>query len=432
MTAAHMTTFQAIVLGVLQGVTELFPISSLGHTVIFPNLFGWDNIVAWQSEPESPWLAFVVMLHVGSAVGLLIYFWRTWLDVIGAFFATLRKRRVETSTERLAWLIIVATIPVGILGLLLEHPVRVALAKPLAASIFLVVNGVILLGAERLRRRSDVRALAAREGAKRDGGRRLDTLEYREAGVIGFAQSFALIAGLEPRRPVHVRRARCAASTTRTRLAFAFLLATPPILAAGVLKIGDLTGSLGAGIRGRCDHRRDRRGDHRDNLRSLPDPLVQDPDADAVRDLLRGVRASRLVIYNASAGPESHLAVGPGALLHAVDELQTFDRCAEQSRDEPQPGVLGAHVEQPLLGVEAEVDGRGHRVGAHVGQLVGLGLAISRAPDQLGVGAVRGLRELRVDRVLPVLDELDDARRVGKMPLALDHAKRAGAARPAA
>src|ERR1700733_14907423 len=101
-----ITTFQAVVLGLLQGVTELFPISSLGHTVIFPNLFGWSNIVAWQSEPESPWLAFVVMLHVGSAVGLLIYFWKTWMEVIAAFFVTVRKRRIETSTERLAWLII--------------------------------------------------------------------------------------------------------------------------------------------------------------------------------------------------------------------------------------------------------------------------------------------------------------------------------------
>ncbi len=81
-----ITYGQAIVLGVLQGVTELFPISSLGHTVIFPNLFGWDNIVAWQSQSESPWLAFVVMLHVGSAIGLLIYFWRTWIEIIVAFF----------------------------------------------------------------------------------------------------------------------------------------------------------------------------------------------------------------------------------------------------------------------------------------------------------------------------------------------------------
>ena len=100
--------------------------------MLFPTLFGWHNIVGWQSQPESPWLAFVVMLHVGSAVGLLIYFWRDWVAIIRAFFVTVGKRRIETPTERLAWLIIVATIPVGILGLVLEHPVRVALAKPLA------------------------------------------------------------------------------------------------------------------------------------------------------------------------------------------------------------------------------------------------------------------------------------------------------------
>src|SRR5437660_1343663 len=111
-----ITYFQAIVLGVLQGVTELFPVSSLGHTVIFPNLFGWNNIVAWQSQPESPWLAFVVMLHVGSAIGLLIYFWRDWVAIVTGFFRTIRKRRIDTPTERLAWLILVATIPVGILG----------------------------------------------------------------------------------------------------------------------------------------------------------------------------------------------------------------------------------------------------------------------------------------------------------------------------
>jgi undecaprenyl-diphosphatase len=248
-TAAHMSTFQAIVLGVLQGVTELFPISSLGHTVVYPNLFGWSDIVSWQSQSESPWLAFVVMLHVGSAVGLLIYFWRTWVDIVVAFFRTLRKRRVETSTERLAWLIIIATIPVGILGLLLEHPVRVALAKPLAASIFLVINGLMLLGAERFRRRAEVRALAAREGMKRDGGRRLETLEYKEAGVIGFFQSFALIAGLS-RDGICMATGLVRGLDNEDAARFAFLLATPPILLAGLYKIPDLTGPLGAGIRG--------------------------------------------------------------------------------------------------------------------------------------------------------------------------------------
>jgi undecaprenyl-diphosphatase len=230
-------------------VTELFPISSLGHTVIFPNLFGWQNIVAWQSQPESPWLALVVMLHVGSAVGLLIYFWRDWIEIVKAFFATVAKRRIETPTERLAWLIICSTIPVGILGLALERVVRQALAKPLYASIFLVVNGIILLGAERLRRRTEVRELAVREGAKADGGRKLDTLSYKEAGAIGVAQSTALIAGIS-------RDGMCMSTGLLRGLdnadagRFAFLLATPPILLAGLLKFGDLTGHNGDGIRG--------------------------------------------------------------------------------------------------------------------------------------------------------------------------------------
>ncbi len=245
-TTQLITTFQAIVLGVLQGVTELFPISSLGHTVIFPHLFGWDNIVSWESRPESPWLAFVVMLHLGSSIGLLIYFWKDWVAIVRAFFGTLRKRRAETPTERLAWLIIIATIPVGILGLLLEHGLRVLFAKPLAASFFLVVNGLILLGAERYRKRSEVRELAVREGAKADGSRRLATLEYREAAIIGVAQSSALIAGIS-------RDGVCMASGLARGLdhsdagRYAFLLATPPILAAGLLKFGDLTGPLGDG-----------------------------------------------------------------------------------------------------------------------------------------------------------------------------------------
>jgi undecaprenyl-diphosphatase len=238
-----ITYFQAIVLGVLQGATELFPVSSLGHTVLFPSLFGWDNIVRWQSQPESPWLAFVVMLHVGSAVGLLIYFWRTWVAIAVGFVRTIVKRRIETPTERLAWLIVVATIPVGILGLLLEHTVRVALAKPLAASIFLVVNGFILAAGERFRRRAEVRELAQREGAKPDGGRRLDTLEFRESAVIGTAQSTALIAGIS-RDGVCMTAGLGRGLDHSDSARFAFLLATPPILAAGILKFGDLTGQI--------------------------------------------------------------------------------------------------------------------------------------------------------------------------------------------
>jgi undecaprenyl-diphosphatase len=214
-----------------------------------PNRFGWDNIVKWQSQAESPWLAFIVMLHVGSAIGLLIYFWRDWIAIVRAFFKTLRKRRAETPTERLAWLIIAASIPVGILGLVLEHPARVVTAKPEIAAIFLVINGLVLAGAERLRRRSEVRELARREGMKEDGGRVLDTLEYREAGVVGVAQSTALIAGIS-------RDGMCMATGLARGLdnsdaaRFGFLLATPIILLAGVYKFPDLTGHLGNGVRG--------------------------------------------------------------------------------------------------------------------------------------------------------------------------------------
>lgn len=249
--AAHLiSTFQAIVLGILQGATELFPVSSLGHTVLFPTLFRWHNIVSWQSQPESPWLAFVVMLHVGSAIGLLIYFWRDWIAIIRAFFRTLGKRRIETPNERLAWMIVTATIPVGILGVVLEHPIRVALAKPLAAAIFLMVNGCILLWAERFRRRAEVRELAVREGTNDDGGRRLETLSYREAGVIGVAQSSALIAGIS-RDGVCMTAGLARGLDNADAAHFGFLLATPPILAAGVLKVSDLTGPLGGGgVRG--------------------------------------------------------------------------------------------------------------------------------------------------------------------------------------
>jgi undecaprenyl-diphosphatase len=244
-----ITVFQAIVLGVLQGVSELFPISSLGHTVLFPSLFGWHNIVRWQSQPESPWLAFIVMLHVGSAVGLLIYFWRDWVEIVRAFFATLKKRRADTPTERLAWLIIWASIPVGILGIAFEHAARVATATPEIAAIFLVINGFILLGAERLRKRAEVRALARREGMKEDGGRRLDTLEYREAGVIGLAESTALIAGIS-RDGVVMATGLARGLDNEDAAKYSFLLATPIILAAGIYKIPDLTGSLGRGVRG--------------------------------------------------------------------------------------------------------------------------------------------------------------------------------------
>ena len=249
--ASALTYFQAIVLGVLQGITELFPISSLGHTVLFPTLFGWNQLVDAQSQSESFWLAFVVMLHVGSALGLLVYYRHEWVRIVSAFFSTLGKRRADTPTERLAWLIIFASIPAGILGLVFEHQLRTLTAKPEVAAIFLMVNGGVLFAAERYRRRAEVRELAIREGAKADGGRVLDTLEYREALVIGAAQSTALVAGIS-RDGVTMGAGLARGLDHSDSARFAFLLATPIILAAGLFKLPDLLGHLGNGIRGQA------------------------------------------------------------------------------------------------------------------------------------------------------------------------------------
>jgi undecaprenyl-diphosphatase len=249
--ASAISYFQAIVLGVLQGITELFPISSLGHTVLFPTLFGWNDLVRAQSQKESFWLAFVVLLHVGSAIGLLIYYRRDWVQIIAAFFRTLGKRRVETSTERLAWLIIIASLPAGVIGLIFEKQLRTITAKPEVAAIFLMVNGLLLFAFERFRKRAEVRELAEREGAKADGARRLETLEYREALLVGFAQSTALVAGIS-RDGVTMGTGLARGLDHSDSARFAFLLATPIILAAGVFKLPDLLGHLGDGIRGQA------------------------------------------------------------------------------------------------------------------------------------------------------------------------------------
>ncbi len=251
MASSAITYFQAIVLGILQGATELFPISSLGHTVLFPTLFGWNGLVDAQSESESYWLALVVMLHVGSALGLLYYYRRDWVQIVGAFFHTLSARRARTSTERLAWLIVVASIPAGILGIVFEHELRTLTAKPEVAAIFLMINGLVLFAAEWFRRRAEVRELAVREGAKADGGRELDTLEYREALLVGVAQSTALVAGIS-RDGVTMGAGLARGLDHSDSARFAFLLATPIILAAGLFKLPDLLGHNGDGVRGQA------------------------------------------------------------------------------------------------------------------------------------------------------------------------------------
>ena len=253
----HLTYFRSIVIGLVQGVTELFPISSLGHSVLLPAIFGWNDLVKGQSASESGYLAFLVGLHVATALALIVYFWRDWLNIIRGGFATLGKRRIETGDERLFWLLVIATIPVGILGLALEHKLRTVFAKPTAAAVFLFVNGLILFGGEILRRRDEVRALAAVGGqpaagseASRDGpSRRLETLNFREGFIIGLFQSLALLAGIS-RSGVTMVGGLVRGLNHEDAARFSFLAATPVILAAGAYKAHDLFGTNGNGIRG--------------------------------------------------------------------------------------------------------------------------------------------------------------------------------------
>jgi undecaprenyl-diphosphatase len=311
---SHLTYLEAAVVGLVQGVSELFPVSSLGHNVLIPALIGGS----WEADldvasPESPYLAFIVGLHVATALALLAYFWRDWVRIIGGFLRSIRDRRVETVDQRLAWMIVLATIPVGLVGLVAEHPFRVLFGKPIVAAVFLAVNGLVLIAGERYRSRAsmaaDARVAASREvpgrkvasreaelvaaGGRAAGGRvagsaglgqgvpglgglrqaepgrpaharpagqarpsteiladrRLSVMGYGKAIVVGSAQILALLAGIS-RDGVTMVAGMARGLSREDAVRFAFLLSTPVILAAGVLKIPDLFGPLGNGIRG--------------------------------------------------------------------------------------------------------------------------------------------------------------------------------------
>jgi undecaprenyl-diphosphatase len=290
---SHLTYAEAMVVGLIQGVTELFPVSSLGHNVLIPALIGgsWAQHLN-VSAPESPYLAVIVGLHVATALGMIAYFWRDWLRIIGGLFSSVRERRVETADQRLAWLIILATIPVGIAGLALEHLFRVVFSKPVPTAAFLVLNGVILLAGERLRRRSagpPVARPAARQQAMAVGAARRPAQGYPapaappahaapqahaapparqhetqlavaadsrlarmgvvQAVLIGGTQVLALLPGIS-RDGVVTVAGMFRGLSREDAVRYSFLLSAPVILAAGVLKIPDLFGPLGQGIGG--------------------------------------------------------------------------------------------------------------------------------------------------------------------------------------
>ena len=272
---------QAVLLGLLQGVSELFPISSLGHSVIVPQLLGWDI-----HQNDSFFITFLVATHLATALVLLGFFWRDWVRIVRGLGRSLRDREIgDDSDARLGWLLVVGTIPAGLLGLLLEHALRDLFASARSAAFFLILNGFMLYGAERLRRRAPgPRATASRRRAASP-----DRVSWRDALGVGAAQALALIPGFS-RSGATMGGGLLVGLSNEDAARFAFLLATPIIGAAALLKLPDLFGSSGNGVRGPALVGVALLGVHRLPRGALPDALLRDQPADAVRRLLRRCR----------------------------------------------------------------------------------------------------------------------------------------------
>jgi undecaprenyl-diphosphatase len=233
--------FQAIVLGLIQGCAELFPVSSLGHSVVLPRLFGWDI-----HQNDDYFLTFLVATHLATAIVLLGFFWRDWVRVVRGLGRSLRAREIAADDHdaRLGWLLVLGTIPAGVLGLLLEHPLRKVFASPQTAAAFLILNGLMLFAAEALRRRATSVAQTP------DADERIaERIRWRDAFGVGSAQAIALLPGFS-RSGATMGGGLLVGLSNEDAARFAFLLATPIIGAAAVLKLPDLAGHQGDGIRG--------------------------------------------------------------------------------------------------------------------------------------------------------------------------------------
>jgi undecaprenyl-diphosphatase len=237
--AALISYPRAIVMGLLQGVSELFPVSSLGHSVILPHLLGW-NI----HQNDAYFLTFLVTTHLATAIVLFLFFWRDWVRIVKGLGRSLRDREITDADARLGWLLVVGTIPAGILGLTLQNTLRKGFAKPTEAAIFLMCNGVLLFLAERMRRRAPVTA-------DEDDARIANTVSWRAAFFVGAAQTLGLVPGFS-RSGAAITGGLRVGLSHKDAARFAFLLATPIIGAAALLKIPELFGSQGNGIRGQA------------------------------------------------------------------------------------------------------------------------------------------------------------------------------------
>ena len=239
--AALISYGQAIILGLLQGVSELFPVSSLGHSVILPRLLGW-NI----HQNDKYFITFLVATHLATAIVLLGFFWRDWVRIVKGLGRSLRDRGIDPADTdaKLAWLLVLGTIPAGILGLLLEHKLRHVFASARSAAFFLLLNGFLLYGAELLRRR-------APQVEEDDDARIAQQMTWGGAFGVGAAQALALIPGFS-RSGATMGGSLLMGLSNKDAARFAFLLATPIIGAAAILKLPELFGSQGSGVRGQA------------------------------------------------------------------------------------------------------------------------------------------------------------------------------------
>jgi undecaprenyl-diphosphatase len=233
---------QALVLGALQGVAEPFPVSSLGHAVIVPRLFGWDI-----HQNDEFFLTFLVATHLATAIVLFCFFLKDWLRILRGIGRSLRKREIarDDLDARLGWLLILGTIPAGLLGLALEHKLRTLFASATSAAAFLIVNGVLLLVFERWRKR----APAPGDELGDHDAHIAQTLSWRQAIAVGTAQAAALVPGIS-RSGITMGGGLLAGLSNEDAARYGFLLATPIIGAAAVFKLPDLFGSAGDGVRG--------------------------------------------------------------------------------------------------------------------------------------------------------------------------------------
>ena len=242
-TAYHyISYFQAVVLGIVQGIAEPFPISSLGQSVVLPKLLGWH----FQKANDDRFLTFLIATHLATALVFLAFFWRDWVLIAQGLWRSLQMREIRADDRyaRLGWLLVAGTIPVGIIGLLLESSLRKLFASPQTAAAFLVVNGVALLIFERLRARPP------RPGDYLgDADARIAKLPWSRAIAVGTSQAAALVPGIS-RSGFSMGGGLLVGLSNEDAARYGFLLATPVIFAAAALKLPELLGTEGNGVRG--------------------------------------------------------------------------------------------------------------------------------------------------------------------------------------